>query len=138
MRYLGQLAVAAQVASRAGSNGRATTEQPLEDLPEAPGLPDDRAAAWRAWAGAGAREVQPRPSTPHASTPDDDRRPSAEPAGAPRRIRDHGLVERRERQAGLERMAGRELIPARRRFIEWMAQIVDGPDPEVGGAGIEP
>lgn len=50
MRYLGRLGVAAQVASRAESDTRATTGRPAEDLLREPGLPEEQAAAWRAWA----------------------------------------------------------------------------------------
>jgi hypothetical protein len=60
MRYLGQLGVAAEVASRAESETRATTLRPAEDFPEEPGLPEEQAAAWRAWARPGPRQADRR------------------------------------------------------------------------------
>ncbi|HSW40884.1 MAG TPA: hypothetical protein VLM76_00030, partial [Patescibacteria group bacterium] len=64
MRYLGQLGVAIAGASRADAFAQARVGRPDGELPGQPGLPAERAAAWRAWAAAGAETATPTAGEP--------------------------------------------------------------------------
>lgn len=61
MRYLGQLGVAVKAASRAAASAQAPVGEPDEWIPGQPGLPAERAAAWRAWAEAWTETATARP-----------------------------------------------------------------------------
>lgn len=154
MRYLGQLGVAAQVAARAGSDERAATGRPDPDLHEAPALSDERAAAWRDWAGAGTREAPPREAPPRATpprgAPPRDGRPreasprearprSFQPAADPDRATTSARAQsltgdpargRRDGEPGDDPATIAALVPARRRFVDWIAQVVADADPD--------
>lgn len=74
MRYLGQLGVAVKAASRAAASAQAPVGEPDEWIPGQPGLPAERAAAWRAWAEAWTETATPAPGEQPVAA-GDERRP---------------------------------------------------------------
>ena len=60
MRHLGQLGTATHVAATATSTTRREDPPAADDVARAPGITEERAAAWRAWAAEPAPEPVPR------------------------------------------------------------------------------